>query len=54
MTKERVQHRSSSRSGAQVLLAERGMAEMSEKFRAMGEQVYVSEDAVKESNKTLS
>jgi phosphomethylpyrimidine synthase len=32
---------------------EAGMAEMSEKFKAMGEQVYVSEDAVKESNKVL-
>jgi phosphomethylpyrimidine synthase len=32
---------------------EQGMAEMSEKFRQMGEQVYVREDAVKESNKAL-
>ena len=34
--------------------AARGMAEMSEKFRAMGEQVYVDADKVKESNKALS
>jgi hypothetical protein len=27
------------------------MAEMSEKFKALGEQVYVPADAVKESNK---
>ena len=33
--------------------AERGMAEMSEKFNAMGSQVYVDADAVKESNKSL-
>ncbi|MBI4365476.1 MAG: hypothetical protein HY543_01515, partial [Deltaproteobacteria bacterium] len=32
---------------------EAGMAAMSEKFKAMGEQVYVSTDAVKDSNKTL-
>src|SRR3954447_14636131 len=32
---------------------EQGMAEMSEKFRQMGEQVYVCEDAVKEINKAL-
>jgi phosphomethylpyrimidine synthase len=31
--------------------AERGMAEMSEKFKAMGNEVYV--EAVKESNKAL-
>jgi len=30
-----------------------GMAEMSEKFKAMGNEVYVDEDAVKESNKVL-
>jgi phosphomethylpyrimidine synthase len=30
-----------------------GMAEMSEKFKAMGEQVYVAVDAVKESNKAF-
>jgi hypothetical protein len=29
------------------------MAQMSEKFRQLGEQVYVSADAVKESNKAL-
>ena len=32
---------------------EAGMAEMSAKFAEMGEQVYVSADAVKESNKSL-
>jgi phosphomethylpyrimidine synthase len=30
-----------------------GMAQMSEKFKALGEQVYVSEDAVKKSNRAL-
>ena len=30
-----------------------GMAEMSKRFRAMGEQVYVSADAVKASNRAL-
>jgi phosphomethylpyrimidine synthase len=29
------------------------MAEMSEKFKAMGSEVYVEADAVKESNKAL-
>ena len=29
------------------------MAEMSEKFREMGSEVYVDAEAVKESNKTL-
>ncbi len=29
------------------------MAEMREKFKALGEQVYVAENAVKESNKAL-
>ena len=33
--------------------AERGMAEMSEKFRQMGSEVYVEAAAVKESNKAL-
>jgi len=33
--------------------AERGMAEMSEKFKAMGSEVYVEAAAVKESNKAL-
>src|SRR5262249_31202094 len=33
--------------------AEAGMAAMSEKFRQMGEQVYVDADKVKESNKAL-
>jgi phosphomethylpyrimidine synthase len=30
-----------------------GMDEMSEKFKAMGEQVYVDAERVKESNKAL-
>ena len=30
-----------------------GMAQMSEKFREMGSEVYVQADAVKESNKVL-
>ena len=33
--------------------AERGMAAMSEKFRAMGEQAYVDAEKVKESNRAL-
>jgi len=33
--------------------AEKGMAEMSEKFKSMGEQVYVDAEKVKESNKAL-
>ena len=32
---------------------EAGMAEMSQKFRDMGEQVYVDADKVKESNRAL-
>jgi len=32
---------------------EQGMAEMSEKFRQMGNEVYVEQEAVKESNKVL-
>jgi phosphomethylpyrimidine synthase len=32
---------------------EQGMAQMSEKFRQLGEQVYVDADKVKESNKAL-
>jgi phosphomethylpyrimidine synthase len=32
---------------------EQGMAEMSAKFKEMGEQVYVDAAAVKESNKAL-
>ena len=32
---------------------ERGMAQMSEKFRQLGGQVYVAADAVKESNRAL-
>ena len=34
-------------------LIEDGMKEMSEKFKAMGEQVYVDAERVKESNKAL-
>jgi phosphomethylpyrimidine synthase len=33
--------------------AKAGMAEMSEKFKAMGEQVYVDAERVKESNRVL-
>lgn len=33
--------------------AEAGMRQMSEKFRQMGNEVYVEADAVKESNKAL-
>ncbi len=41
--------------GADGLTAQDGMDAMSEKFNAMGEQVYVdAEDTVKESNKALS
>ena len=36
-----------------MLTAEHGMAQMSEKFKAMGEQVYVDAEKVKESNKVL-
>ena len=36
-----------------TLTAEHGMKLMSEKFKSMGEQVYVPADAVKESNKVL-
>jgi len=32
---------------------EAGMAQMSEKFKALGEQVYVPADAAKDSNKVL-
>jgi phosphomethylpyrimidine synthase len=32
---------------------EAGMAEMSEKFKAMGSEVYVDAEAVKESNRAL-
>ena len=32
---------------------EQGMAEMSEKFKQMGNEVYVEKDAVKESNRVL-
>ena len=34
-------------------IAKAGMDEMSEKFKAMGNEVYVEVDAVKESNKVL-
>ena len=34
-------------------VAKAGMAEMSEKFKAMGNEVYVEKDAVKESNRVL-
>jgi phosphomethylpyrimidine synthase len=34
-------------------IREKGMAEMSEKFKAMGNEVYVEKDAVKESNRVL-
>ena len=33
--------------------AERGMKEMSDKFNAMGGQVYIDADKVKQSNKAL-
>jgi len=36
-----------------ALTAEQGMAQMSEKFRQMGSEVYVAAEAVKESNKVL-
>jgi phosphomethylpyrimidine synthase len=32
---------------------ERGMAQMSEKFREMGEEVYIDAEKVKESNRAL-
>jgi phosphomethylpyrimidine synthase len=32
---------------------QQGMAQMSEKFRELGNQVYIDADAVKASNKTL-
>jgi phosphomethylpyrimidine synthase len=38
---------------AGTLTAEQGMAQMAEKFRDMGGQVYVDAAAVKESNKAL-
>jgi hypothetical protein len=34
-------------------VGERDMAQMSEKFKAMGEQVYVDAEKVKESNKVF-
>jgi phosphomethylpyrimidine synthase len=39
--------------GGDALTAEQGMAQMSEKFRQMGSEVYVAAEAVKESNKAL-
>jgi phosphomethylpyrimidine synthase len=39
--------------GTDALTAEEGMAQMSEKFRQMGEQIYVDADKVKESNRAL-
>jgi phosphomethylpyrimidine synthase len=36
-----------------VATAEQGMAAMSQKFNAMGQQVYVDAEKVKESNKAL-
>jgi phosphomethylpyrimidine synthase len=36
-----------------TLTAEHGMALMSEKFKSMGEQVYVDAEKVKESNKAF-
>jgi len=36
-----------------MLTAEHGMAQMSEKLKAMGEQVYVDAEKVKESNRVL-
>jgi phosphomethylpyrimidine synthase len=33
--------------------AQKGMAEMSEKFKKLGNEVYVDADAVKESNKAF-
>ena len=39
--------------GAGALTAEQGMAEMSKKFRQMGNEVYVDAEAVKESNKAF-
>ena len=39
--------------GGTAAEAEAGMAAMSEKFKAMGEQVYVDADKVKESNSAL-
>ncbi len=38
---------------ATLIDKESGMAQMSERFKALGEQVYVAADAVKESNKAL-
>jgi phosphomethylpyrimidine synthase len=46
-------HPEEARSAVSKDEAEAGMALMSEKFKAMGEQVYVDADKVKESNKAL-
>jgi phosphomethylpyrimidine synthase len=39
--------------GVGVLTKEEGMAQMSQKFRDMGEQVYVDAERVKASNRSL-
>ena len=39
--------------GGDNAVAEAGMKEMSEKFKAMGSEVYVEAEAVKASNKAL-
>jgi phosphomethylpyrimidine synthase len=39
--------------GLDAATAEAGMAQMSEKFRQMGGEVYVEANAVKESNRVL-
>ncbi|HZS56611.1 MAG TPA: hypothetical protein VFA65_19555, partial [Bryobacteraceae bacterium] len=46
-------HPEEARSAVSKDEAEAGMAQMSEKFKAMGEQVYVDAARVKESNKAL-
>jgi phosphomethylpyrimidine synthase len=46
-------HPEEARSAVSKDEAEAGMAEMREKFKAMGSEVYVDAQAVKESNRTL-
>ena len=46
-------HPEEARSAVSKDEAEAGMKRMSEKFNAMGQQVYVDADKVKESNKAL-
>ena len=46
-------HPEEARSAVSKDEAEAGMREMSEKFKAMGEQVYVDAEKVKESNRAL-